>query len=379
MLITKNEKKKEYSAMKYHKKYEHKLILILNENKRGLRKTTVNYVRPFINVTLLSFSLCFIFYNMSKVHSWPFRFLRSRNILQRKVGGHIQLLMSEARKMSDTVEQYKFETLNVTRPKEFVVQVEMNRPKKLNAMNRAFWRECRECFQRLSTDKDCRVVVLSAAGKVFTAGLDLTDMSEIAIISNPELDASRKAFMVRNTIRDYQETFTVIEKCSKPVIAAIHSACVGGGVDMTSACDIRYCTGDAWFQIKEVDVGLAADVGTLQRFPKIVGNDSLVRELCFTARKFYSDEAKQMGFVSRIFQDKEAMMGGALDVASLIASKSPVAVQGSKISLVYSRDHGVQEGLDHVGLWNQSMLQSEDVMKSVMASMEKKQPTFSKL
>lgn len=293
--------------------------------------------------------------------------------------GHIQLLTSQARMMSDTTEQYKFETLNVTRPREFVVQVEMNRPKKLNAMNRAFWRECRECFQRLSTDKDCRVVVLSGAGKIFTAGLDLADMSDIGIISNPELDPSRKAFMFRNTIKDYQETFTVIEKCSKPVIAAIHSACVGGGVDMTSACDIRYCTGDAWFQIKEVDIGLAADVGTLQRFPKIVGNDSLVRELCFTARKFYSDEAKQMGFVSRIFQDKEAMMGGALEVASLIASKSPVAVQGTKISLVYSRDHGVQEGLDHVGLWNQGMLQSEDVMKSVMAAMEKKQPTFSKL
>ncbi|XP_078315056.1 delta(3,5)-Delta(2,4)-dienoyl-CoA isomerase, mitochondrial-like isoform X2 [Crassostrea virginica] len=287
--------------------------------------------------------------------------------------------MIKTRSMSDTTEQYKFETLNVTRPKEFVVQVEMNRPKKLNAMNREFWRECRECFQKLSTDKDCRVVILSGAGKAFTAGLDLADMSDIAVLTNPELDTSRKAFLIRNTIRDYQETFTVIEKCSKPVIAAIHNACVGGGIDMTAACDIRYCTGDAWFQIKEVDIGLAADVGTLQRFPKIVGNDSLVRELCFTARKFFSDEAKQMGFVSRIFQDKRAMIEGALETAALIAAKSPVAVQGTKISLVFSRDHSVQEGLDHVGLWNQGMLQSEDMMKSVMAALEKKQPTFSKL
>ncbi|XP_048732727.1 delta(3,5)-Delta(2,4)-dienoyl-CoA isomerase, mitochondrial-like [Ostrea edulis] len=311
---------------------------------------------------------------MSKVRSLLF----TGAFIRRKfVSGQSQVLTSTARNMS--TEEYKFDTLSVTRPREFVVQVEINRPKKMNAMNQAFWRDCRECFQRLSTDQDCRVVVLSGSGKIFTAGLDLTDIGDIASFTNPNMDVSRKAFLIRNKIKDLQESFTVIEKCSKPVISAVHSACIGGGVDMTSACDIRYCTSDAWFQIKEVDIGLAADLGTLQRFPKIVGNDSLVRELCYTARKFFSDEAKQIGFVSRVFPDKEAMMEGALETASVIATKSPVAVQASKHSLVFSRDHSVQEGLNHVGLWNQGMLQSEDVMKAAMAMMEKKQATFSKL
>ncbi|XP_069118102.1 delta(3,5)-Delta(2,4)-dienoyl-CoA isomerase, mitochondrial-like isoform X2 [Argopecten irradians] len=279
---------------------------------------------------------------------------------------------------SDTTSKYNFETLKITQPKEFVTQVEMNRPKKLNAMNNTFWSEMRTCFQQLNTDSDCRVIVLSGAGRVFTSGLDLTDIDTVTVMQS-DLDPSRKAFAMRGTIADYQETFTVIEKCTKPVIAAIHNACIGGGIDMTSACDIRYGTQDSFFQIKEVDIGLAADVGTLQRFPKIVGNDSLVRELTYTARRFYSDEAKEMGFISRIFPDKDSMMAGAIETAELIASKSPVAVQGSKVSLVYSRDHSVREGLEHVAVWNQGMLQSEDLMKAVMAGMEKKTPKFSKL
>ncbi|XP_060069005.1 delta(3,5)-Delta(2,4)-dienoyl-CoA isomerase, mitochondrial-like isoform X2 [Ylistrum balloti] len=279
---------------------------------------------------------------------------------------------------ADTTSKYNFETLKITQPKEFVTQVEMNRPKKLNAMNKAFWSEMRTCFQQLNADSDCRVIVLSGAGKVFTAGLDLMDIDSVAIMQS-DMDPARKAFAIRGTIADYQETFTVIEKCTKPVIAAIHNACIGGGIDMTSACDIRYATQDSFFQIKEVDIGLAADVGTLQRFPKIVGNDSLVRELTYTARRFYSDEAKEMGFISRIFPDKESMIAGSMEIAELIASKSPVAVQGSKVSMVFSRDHSVREGLEHVAVWNQGMLQSEDIMKAVMAGMEKKMPKFSKL
>ncbi|KAK3094008.1 hypothetical protein FSP39_022832 [Pinctada imbricata] len=286
---------------------------------------------------------------------------------------------------------YQFETLKVTRPKENVVHVELNRPQKLNAMNQAFWRECRDCFNQLSHDEDCRVIVLSGSGRVFTAGLDLMDMADISVMQS-DMDVGRKAFHIRKSLQDYQESFTSIEKCTKPVIAACHNACIGGGIDMISACDIRYATNCAWFQIKEVDIGLAADVGTLQRFPKIIGNDSLCRELCYTARKFFSDEAKQMGFhvmclvcnyvyliFSRVFADKDSMMEGALETASIIASKSPVAVQGSKVNLIYSRDHSVKEGLDYMAAWNQGMLQSEDVMKAAMAGMQKTQAVFSKL
>jgi len=145
------------------------------------------------------------------------------------------------------------------------------------------------------------------------------------------------------------------------------------------ACDIRYCSDDAWFQIKEVDLGLAADVGTLQRFPKIVGNDSLVRELCFTARVFKADEAKDMGLVSRTFSDREKMIASAVEVATLIASKSPVAMQGTKEALVYARDHSVDESLRQIRTVNQTYLQSEDVIKSVTAMMTKEQAVFAKL
>ncbi|KAK6183549.1 hypothetical protein SNE40_011008 [Patella caerulea] len=287
-------------------------------------------------------------------------------------------IMSNITKRLCSSSTYNFETLKVTKPRENVIQVELNRPQKRNAMNKAFWGEMVGCFNQISEDSDCRAVVVTGAGKIFTAGLDLMDFDGIQIMQS-DTDVSRKAFTFRKLIRAYQETFTVIEKCSKPVIAAIHNACVGGGIDMITACDIRYCTSDAWFQIKEVDIGLAADVGTLQRLPKITGNDSLTRELTYTARKFYSNEAKEIGLISRIFDTKESMVEGALDTASLIASKSPIAVQGSKISLVYSRDHSVPEGLDHVATWNQSMLQSEDILKAVTAGMEKKEAVFSKL
>ncbi|XP_039510158.1 delta(3,5)-Delta(2,4)-dienoyl-CoA isomerase, mitochondrial-like [Pimephales promelas] len=174
----------------------------------------------------------------------------------------------------------------------------------------------------------------------------------------------------------------VFVQCPKPVIVAVHGGCIGGGVDLITACDIRLCTQDAWFQIKEVDIGLAADVGTLQRLPKVIGSRSLVNELAFTARKMHADEAKSCGLVSRVFPDKEAMMAGALEMAGEIASKSPVGVQGTKVNLLYSRDHSVAESLDYMSTWNMSMLQTQDLLKSAQAAMEKKslkEIIFSKL
>ena len=142
-------------------------------------------------------------------------------------------------------------------------------------------------------------------------------------------------------------------------------------MDLITATDIRLATADTWFCVKEVDMGLAADVGTLQRLPKVIGNQSLVNELCLTARKMKSQEAESCGLVSRVYDDKDKMMTAALDLARLIAAKSPVAVQGTKVHLVYSREHSVQEGLRNMATWNMAMLQSEDVMKSAMASMDK--------
>lgn len=230
--------------------------------------------------------------------------------------------------------------------------------------------EITECFQKLSHDSSCRSIVLSGVGKGLTSGLDL---SELFSLSNPDTDdVGRKGFHIKKIIDDWQASMSSPEVCHKPVIAAVHGFCVGAGIDLITACDIRYCSADAWFTVKEVDIGLAADIGTLQRFPKIVGNDSLVRELVYTARKFSAQEANELGLVrlmddsiffrgsifsnfncfhfhlSKVLPDHESCVNESLELAKLIASKSPMAVQGSKVNLVYSRDHGVSSGLKYI-------------------------------
>lgn len=279
-------------------------------------------------------------------------------------------------KMNST-NAYTFETLAVTRPQDHVIQVELNRPEKRNAMNQAFWREMVECFRQIADDSECRAVVLSGAGKIFTAGLDLMDMG--SSIMNTGNDPSRRAHELRKLLLTLQESFLVIEKCPQPVIAAVHSACVGGGVDMVCSCDIRLCSADAWFQVKEIDIGLAADLGTLQKFPRIIGNDSLARELCFTGRRFTAQEAMEFGFVSRICSDRDSLLKDAVDLASQISKKSPVAMSGIKHNMNYSRDHSVKEGLEYMATWNMAMLQTEDILKAVQAGMSKEEPVFSKL
>ncbi|XP_015127496.1 delta(3,5)-Delta(2,4)-dienoyl-CoA isomerase, mitochondrial isoform X3 [Diachasma alloeum] len=169
-------------------------------------------------------------------------------------------------------------------------------------------------------------------------------------------------------------------QCRKPVIAAIHGLCIGGGFNMVCGADIRYCSTNAWFTLKEVDLGMAADVGALQWFPKNIGSSSLVREIAFTGRKMQADEALQCGFVSRLFQDDESLWTETLKLAEEISQKSPVAVQNTKKTLVYSSDHTVQEGLDYVRNLNQAMLQSEDFVKAAVAIASKgERPSFSKL
>ncbi|KAL6434831.1 hypothetical protein ACFW04_005189 [Cataglyphis niger] len=273
-----------------------------------------------------------------------------------------------------------YKTLAVSTLKPFVYMVKLNRPEKLNAINPTMWREFKECFEGLAFNPDCRVIILSAAGKVFCSGIDLQGMLEMGQDLAQHNDIARKCRALENKIKDYQDSFTAIEKCPKPVIAAVHGACIGAGVDMISATDIRYASSNAYFQIKEVDIGLAADVGTLQRFPKIVGSDSLVRELVYTARKYPATEALESGFISRILDNEESLLNKAIEVAENIAKKSPVAVQGSKISMIYSRDHSVQEGLDHIAMHNKAMLQSEDFLDAAMAQATKGDPPiFSKL
>jgi len=270
----------------------------------------------------------------------------------------------------------ELQTLAVTAGDDGVYRVELNRPESRNAMNWCFWNELGQVFNALATDGACRTVVLSARGKSFSAGLDLTDSQNQP---PPAEDVGRRGLHIINHVTVMQDAITAVENCLKPTIVVVHGACVGAGVDLITACDVRVCTSDTFFCIKEVAVGLAADVGTLARLPKVVGNDSVVRELALTARNFDANEAKSLGLISRVLPSQEDAIQDAVKVASQIAAHSPVAVVGTKKNLNYARDHTVLESLDYVRTWNACMLQSEDMGKAMRAAMQKSKPAFSKL
>lgn len=275
----------------------------------------------------------------------------------------------------------KYDTWKVANLAPHVLGVELDYPK-VNAMNNQFWEDVRDLFERIDNDHATRVVVLSAAGRMFTAGLDLgTAGQELAGVQPMEgvasaVDLARKALGIRRVGKAWQQSFTNIERCGKPVIACVHNGCIGGGIEMISACDVRFCTEDAYFVMAEVSIGLAADVGGLQRFPKILGSQSLVRELALSGRRMDAKEAFHHGFVSRILDDKGKMMEAAVELAKAIAAKSPVATLGVKHFLNYTRDHSVDESLDYAITWNMGMLQGEDMKIAAMSMMQKKTPVF---
>ncbi|XP_072776948.1 delta(3,5)-Delta(2,4)-dienoyl-CoA isomerase, mitochondrial isoform X2 [Taeniopygia guttata] len=267
----------------------------------------------------------------------------------------------------------ELQSLRLLQERPRVLHLQLHRPGKRNALDLRCWRELVQVFRDIAQDPECRAVVVSGAGAAFTAGIDLAELGSL-LAALPAQDAARRAWALRRHILEFQESFSAMERCPKPVIAAVHGPCIGAGVDLISACDIRFCSQDAYFQVKEVDMGLAADVGTLQRLPKIVGSQSLVNELAFTARVMRAPEALSCGLVSRVLPDKAALLEVALEVAEAIAARSPVAVQGTKVNLLYSRDRPVSEGLQHVATWNMAMLQTEDIPKSVQAALDKKGP-----
>jgi len=282
---------------------------------------------------------------------------------------------------NSTINDYqKYSKLKITEPAKHVVNVQLNRPEKLNAVDIAMFNEIKDCFDKLNRDRYFRSVILSASGRVFCSGIDLQSFqSLLSQESRENHDHARKAFEIRNMIHDVQDCVLSVAQCQKPVIASIHGKCIGAGMDIISFTDIRYCSKDAAFCVKEVALGLAPDIGSLQGLQKIVGNHSWVRELIFTAKEVYSGEAKEMGLVSKICEDNSALQESVVEVAKQIASKSPVAVQGSKVCLNYSQEHSTYDGLRYNANWNMSALQSEDLIKSVMAAMSKNQVEFEDL
>ncbi|PWY86598.1 enoyl-CoA hydratase/isomerase family protein [Aspergillus sclerotioniger CBS 115572] len=279
---------------------------------------------------------------------------------------------------------YTYQHFNVTFPPEqqYVAHVEIHRPDKLNAFIEAMWLELSAIFTRLSSDPSVRSIVLTGAGdRAFSAGLDVKAASEGLLSDSPEsdLDSARRAAHLRRHIVSFQDCISSIEKCEKPVIVALHGIALGLAIDISVAADVRLCSSDVRFAVKEVDIGLAADIGTLSRLPKVVGNFGWVKEVALTARTFGAEEALRVGFVNRVFGHKEEAVQGALELAGLIATKSPVAVQGTKELLNYSRDHTVQEGLRYTTVWNSAMVQTKDVSAALLSGIQKRKPTFEKL
>lgn len=262
-----------------------------------------------------------------------------------------------------------------TKITECVLEINLNRGP-VNAMDMNFFSTLESVLQKANSDNGVRAVVIySSLSSFFTAGLDLKSLT----LGSSTSDPSRLSLIFQNHIIQYQNAITSIERCRKPVIAAIHGYCIGGGIDLITACDIRVCSKETVYSVREVDIGIAADIGTLQRLPRVIGNDSWVREVCLTGRNFDAKEAFEQGLVSRVYDSPALLIEGARGIARLIASKAPLATLGTKHLLVHSRDRTVQEGLDYTLLWSSIMIQSPDFLIAVDAAMKKKKAVYGKL
>jgi enoyl-CoA hydratase len=257
-----------------------------------------------------------------------------------------------------------------------VVHLRLNRPDKLNTMNRAFWGVLPKIVRDIDDNARARVIVISSAGKHFSAGMDLEVFAEngaLAAGADTDPHVANEAF--RHKVKSLQDTFSCLDAARIPVLAAIQGGCIGGAVDMTSACDIRYCTTDAFFCIQEINIAITADVGTFPRLCKLIP-EGWVRELAYTGRRLTADKAKAIGLVNEVYSDHAAMIAGVLATAREIAAKSPLAVAGSKAMINYARDHTSADALDYIALWQSGMLARAHMREAFAAQQDKRPPRF---
>ena len=273
--------------------------------------------------------------------------------------------------MSDTLPQLS--TIAVRLDGQ-VAEISLNRPDRSNALNEAMWQELRTAMQWADAAPEVRAVVLAGAGKNFCAGIDLAMLGGVAQ-AVAHADPARSREKLRRLILDLQDCLSSIEQCRKPVLAAIQGACIGGALDMVTCCDMRYAAADAVFSVKEVDVGMTADVGTLQRLPRLVP-DGVARELAYTGRNVEAAEAERIGLVNRVFASPEELAAGVMAMAQAIAAKSPLAIRGTKEMLNYGRDHSVADGLNYIATWNAAMLMSADLNEAMAAAKERRAPKY---
>eukprot|EP01080_Neovahlkampfia_damariscottae_P003130 gene3130-5446_t len=261
----------------------------------------------------------------------------------------------------------------VERNENGVTEVILSRPKKLNSMTPLFFDECKTIFDTLDKDEKTNVVLIWAEGKMFTAGLDLQSASSLFTKNYGSQATTASVFL--EAVRRWQSAFTAIAKCKKPVISAVHNYCIGGGIDLITACDIRLCSADAKFSVRETQIAITADLGTLQRLTKIIGK-GYAMEMSLTGSDYTSVHVSKFGLVNNVFETKEELLKEARRMASIISSNSPLVVQATKHILDYSSEHSVAEGLEYVALWNSAFLRSEDLNEAIMSFMQKKTPKF---
>ena len=264
--------------------------------------------------------------------------------------------------------------------KDHICDLVLYRPNELNTMTRDFWVELGDALEEINRNSDIRVVVLSSTGKHFCAGMDLSAFSNGVddIPNDKKPDHARVGEVLYRTAKELQGYISKLEEIRVPVIAAVHGGVIGGALDLITACDMRFASNDAFFCIQEINIGMAADVGTLQRLPKIIP-DSKMREMAYTGRRMLAEEAKDSGLVGEIYKTHDEMLDAVHKLAAEIASKSPVAIYGLKAVMNYSRDHNVSDSLDFNALWSGAMLSQTDMTEAMTAQLEKRDASFDKM
>jgi enoyl-CoA hydratase len=260
--------------------------------------------------------------------------------------------------------------------KDRVAHIRLNRPDAFNSMNRAFWNELPAIVRDIDDNARARVIVISSSGRHFCAGMDLENFAGIGGGAEPaKTDRWTLAEASRGHLRSLQDAFSCLDAARMPVIAAIQGGCVGGGVDLTSACDIRYASADAFFCIQEINIGMTADAGTFPRLCKLIPQ-GWVRELAYTGRRLPAQTALQIGLVNAVLPDHDAVVAHALATAAEIASKAPLAVAGSKVMINYAREHDTESALDYIGVWQTGMFAGPHMAETFQAKREGREPNF---
>ncbi len=254
-----------------------------------------------------------------------------------------------------------------------VAHIRMNRPDEYNSMTADFWRELPEIVDGISRDASARAIVLSSTGKHFCAGMDLAVFAGQQDEGDVEL--GRKQARLRGTVKTLQRTASCLEEARMPVLVAVQGGCIGGALDLATAADLRYCTEDAFFVVQEINIGMTADIGTLQRLGTCVP-EGFAREMAYLGRRVPAQRAYEVGLVQQVYADHAALVVGVLESAREIASKSPLAIHGTKVAMNFARDHSVAESLDQIATWQSGMFQPGDMVESFSAKAEKREAKF---